>query len=60
MASMAALLAASAAAAGSRVHPQVEAGLAAFDPQTAWQSEKVGIPLHPGAERAYREKGWLK
>jgi TRAP transporter TAXI family solute receptor len=36
------------------------AGLAAFDPQTAWQSEKVGIPLHPGAERAYREKGWLK
>jgi hypothetical protein len=35
-------------------------GLAAFDPQTAWQPEKVGIPLHPGAERAYREKGWMK
>jgi len=29
-------------------------GLAAFDPQTAWQPDKVGIPLHPGAERAYR------
>ena len=35
-------------------------GLAAFDPQTAWQPDKVGIPLHPGAERAYREKGWMK
>ncbi|MGH7326599.1 MAG: TAXI family TRAP transporter solute-binding subunit [Candidatus Rokuibacteriota bacterium] len=36
------------------------AGLIAFDPQTAWQPEKLGIPLHPGAERAYREKGWMK
>ena len=35
-------------------------GLAAFDPQTAWRPEKVGIPLHPGAERAYREKGWMR
>jgi TRAP transporter TAXI family solute receptor len=36
------------------------AGLGAFDPKTAWQPEKVGIPLHPGAERAYREKGWMR
>ena len=36
------------------------AGLVEFDPRTAWQPEKVGIPLHPGAERAYREKGWMK
>ena len=36
------------------------AGLAEFDPKTAWQLEKVGIPLHPGAERAYREKGWMR
>jgi TRAP transporter TAXI family solute receptor len=36
------------------------AGLGAFDPATAWRPEKVGIPLHPGAERAYREKGWMK
>ena len=36
------------------------AGLAEFDPKTAWQPEKVGIPLHPGAEKAYREKGWMK
>ncbi|HEV8586096.1 MAG TPA: TAXI family TRAP transporter solute-binding subunit [Methylomirabilota bacterium] len=36
------------------------AGLSEFDPKTAWQPEKVGIPLHPGAEKAYREKGWMK
>jgi TRAP transporter TAXI family solute receptor len=36
------------------------AGLVEFDPRTAWQPDKVGIPLHPGAERLYREKGWLK
>jgi uncharacterized protein len=36
------------------------AGLSEFDPKTAWQPDKVGLPLHPGAERAYREKGWMK
>jgi len=36
------------------------AGLAAFDPKTAWTEENVGLPLHPGAARAYREKGWMK
>jgi uncharacterized protein len=36
------------------------AGLAEFEPKTAWKPEEVGIPLHPGAERAYREKGWMK
>jgi TRAP transporter TAXI family solute receptor len=36
------------------------AGLKEFDPATAWRPEKVGLPLHPGAERAYREKGWMK
>jgi hypothetical protein len=36
------------------------AGLAEFEPKTAWQPEKVGAPLHPGAERAYREKGWMR
>jgi uncharacterized protein len=36
------------------------AGLAEFDPKTAWQPDKLGVPLHPGAERAYREKGWMK
>lgn len=36
------------------------AGLAGFDPSTAWHPERVGLPLHPGAERAYREKGWMR
>ncbi len=31
----------------------------AFDPKTAWKPEKVGgVPLHPGAEKFYRERGW--
>jgi uncharacterized protein len=36
------------------------AGFADFDPKTAWRPEEVGLPLHPGAERLYREKGWLR
>lgn len=36
------------------------AGLAGFDPASSWQPENVGLPLHPGAARAYREKGWMK
>jgi uncharacterized protein len=36
------------------------AGLAEFDPKTAWEPDEVGLPLHPGAARAYREKGWMK
>jgi TRAP-type uncharacterized transport system substrate-binding protein len=30
-----------------------------FDPKVAGKPENTGIPLHPGAERYYREKGWL-
>jgi TRAP transporter TAXI family solute receptor len=36
------------------------AGLAEFEPKTAWQPDEVGLPLHPGAERVYREKGYMK
>jgi TRAP transporter TAXI family solute receptor len=36
------------------------AGLGEFDPATSWQPDEVGLPLHPGAARAYREKGWMK
>ena len=35
-------------------------GLAKFDPASAWRPELVGLPLHPGAEKYYREKGWMK
>ena len=37
------------------------AALKLFKPEVAWRPEKVGgIPLHPGAERFYRERGWMK
>jgi len=30
-----------------------------FDPKTAWKPEKLGgVPLHPGAEKYYKERGW--
>jgi TRAP transporter TAXI family solute receptor len=35
-------------------------GLSKFDPASAWKPELVGLPLHPGAEKYYREKGWMK
>lgn len=36
----------------------VHASLAAFDPETAWKNTPV--PMHPGAERAYRELGYME
>ena len=31
-----------------------------FDPKTAWKPEKLGgLPLHPGALKFYKEKGWM-
>ena len=39
---------------------KAHASIKPFDPPTAWQPEKVGIPLHPGAVRFYKEKGWMK
>jgi TRAP transporter TAXI family solute receptor len=36
------------------------AGLKPFDPETAWQPEKIQFPLHPGAVRYYQERGWMK
>ncbi len=35
-------------------------GLAHFDPSVAWKPDLVGLPLHPGAEKYYREKGWMR
>ena len=34
--------------------------IAPFVPAEAWKPENTGIPLHPGAARYYREKGWMK
>jgi TRAP-type uncharacterized transport system substrate-binding protein len=31
-----------------------------FVPENAWKPENTGIPLHSGAIRYYREKGWMK
>ena len=40
---------------------QANAALKLFKPEDAWRPAKVGwIPLHPGAERFYKEKGWMK
>ena len=36
-------------------------GLKTFKPEkTAWQEDQMGTPIHPGAARYYKEKGWLK
>jgi uncharacterized protein len=35
--------------------------LAKFDcANGVWKKEATGLPLHPGAERYYKERGWLK
>jgi hypothetical protein len=39
---------------------KAHASISPFDPPTAWKPEKVGIPLHPGAAKHYRDKGWMK
>lgn len=40
---------------------QANAALKLFRPEDAWRPAKAGwIPLHPGAERFYKEKGWMK
>lgn len=32
-----------------------------FDPENAWRPEEVGgVPLHPGAEKYYKEVGYMK
>lgn len=37
------------------------ASLKNFNPEVSWKQEKLGgIPLHPGAEKYYREAGYMK
>ena len=33
--------------------------MAGFVAKDAWRPENVGIPLHPGAVKYYKEKGWM-
>lgn len=37
------------------------ASIEPFDPETCWMPEKVGnVPLHPGAERYFKEMGYMQ
>lgn len=37
------------------------ASLSGWDPATAWEPQKIGgCPLHPGAEKYYKEMGYIK
>jgi len=36
------------------------AGLKSFKPELSWKPEKLGLPLHPGAEKYFKEKGWMR
>lgn len=36
------------------------ASLSYFDPATAWTPGQAGVALHPGAEKYYKEKGYIK
>jgi TRAP transporter TAXI family solute receptor len=36
------------------------AGLRPFNPQKGWMPENLGLPLHPGAEKYFKEKGWMR
>jgi TRAP transporter TAXI family solute receptor len=36
------------------------AGLKTFNPAVSWRPENLGVPLHPGAARYYKEVGWMK
>ena len=38
--------------------PNIYKVLGKYDPKTAWQNQPV--PLHPGAEKAYKELGYMK
>ena len=39
---------------------KAHAGFKHFSPEEAWKLDRYGIPLHPGAERYYRDKGMMK
>jgi TRAP-type uncharacterized transport system substrate-binding protein len=39
---------------------KAHAGFKDFKPEEAWKLDRHGIPLHPGAEKYYRDKGMMK
>jgi len=39
---------------------KAHAGFKDFNPEDAWKLGKYGIPLHPGAEKYYKDKGMMK
>jgi uncharacterized protein len=45
---------------GKETLASANAALQAFRPEEAWKQENVGIQLHSGAERYYRDRGWLR
>ncbi len=45
---------------GERHLKAVYRGMESFHPETAWDPGITGLPLHPGAERYYREKGYMR
>ena len=39
---------------------KAHAGFKEFRPEDAWKLSQYGIPLHPGAEKYYRDKGMMR
>ena len=31
-----------------------------YDPRSEWSVKRAGVPLHPGAAKFFRDRGWLK
>jgi TRAP transporter TAXI family solute receptor len=39
---------------------KAHAGLKEFQPEVSWRPDKIGMDLHPGSVKFYKEKGWMK
>jgi len=45
---------------GEQKMKAVHKGMQVFSPAKAWDPKITGLPLHPGAEKYYKEKGYIK